>query len=1134
MASVVLKSVGAAVGDAFLPGLGGSLLGGLAGNLGGIVDSQLGLGVTVTGPRLENLSVQDSRYGAGIPIVYGNARIAGNVIWSTDFIETQHTSTAGGKGGGSVTTKTYTYSVHCAVGICAGPIAGINTIWADTTVIYQDGTWVSDLFDGVGIYLGSDDQAPDSFMESVIGLGAVPAYNGLAYIVFDNFQLAGFGSRIPNLTFEIAAAAETDAPSCLGQTELSFSQRSSSMKNGTMMPIVLQSNGTNVQKVLIGGVTVSGTTAAFTAVETYVLGETPSPQDAVSSDTFPITTPFADSAWALSPDERFVAFYIQSSTTLSHSFALYDRETEAFGPVLSRTMDRTSTCKQIAWLDSQRFVIDDVESGVRGVRVFARSGTAVVDLGFTGLWGANSAASSALLGGAQFASYADGLLAFNLVSSSKAWRARTLVWRNGALELGDAYAVSDSLALGTGSGPHAQLLRTGDDELTLVYNTVLYTCLMSFEPSDTGVVITRPWQKLTPSFGTGTTTFPVVFGKTILLVQTGTMSYNYLISDVTLDDGSFTVAVDAAEVAGIDNDYTVFAALKLNSARLLFLATGTSSYTFKQVALFSRCASDSVAVVLEDILFRAGYASEDVDVSALANTAIQGYVLQEPLSARKAVEPLQTFAPFDLIETGGQLRAILRGGDVAVSVPASEWRAALEDEEQPAPLLLTRAQEIDLPLEVALDVIDPARNYEVNCQRARRLACAARTVQKISLPIVCSAAAAKKVAETKLYTAWAERDMVRLSLSRAWLALDPSDVIDIGLDRPFRIASVVLKGGVVTVEGFYSYASALESAAAVDDDDNTASASLNAPVASSLYLMDLPLLRTADDQPGVYVAVTGCDGWKSAEVLRSSDGASYAAFASVSAAAVGGMATSILGDGSPYYCDNANTVTVQVIAGELESCSWEDMSNGANAALLGDEIIQFQNATLTGPGLYTLSRLLRGRRGTEDACASHALGEAFVLLDTTSVAFVPDTLSDRGRSFSFRALSTGQSLSDAKDYTFAYGMKTLCPLAPVHLRAVRSALGDVTFSWVRRARLDAEWVDYIDVPLDEISEAYALSILNGDETVRTFSDLTEASATYSAAQQSEDWGAAIPASFSVSVCQISDRYGCGAALTAVL
>src|SRR3984957_3317895 len=115
MASVILRSVGAAAGNVLLPGVGGAFFGVVGAATGGLIDNRLGLGASVTGPRLDNLSVQDSRYGAGMPIVYGNARIAGNVIWSTDLMQTAHNQTVGGKGGGSSeNVTTYTYSVHCA------------------------------------------------------------------------------------------------------------------------------------------------------------------------------------------------------------------------------------------------------------------------------------------------------------------------------------------------------------------------------------------------------------------------------------------------------------------------------------------------------------------------------------------------------------------------------------------------------------------------------------------------------------------------------------------------------------------------------------------------------------------------------------------------------------------------------------------------------------------------------------------------------------------------------------------------------------------------------------------------------------------------------------------------------------
>jgi hypothetical protein len=1137
MASVILKSVGAAVGNMFLPGLGGALLGGLGGALGNIVDAQLGLGTTVTGPRLENLSVQDSRYGAGIPIVYGNARIAGNVIWSTSLIEAQHTSSVGGKGGGAsgVSETTYTYSVHCAIGICAGPIAGIATIWADSTVIYQNGVWTSGIFDGVSIYTGNPAQAPDSFMQSILGAGNVPAYRGMAYIVFDNLQLANFGNRLPNLTFEIAAAAATNNPFCSGATGLAVSQRTQSVQNGSMMPIVLQSNGAEVQTVAIGGYVPNGSTATFIAATCDVTGNTPALLTTATSASFPASSPPADSAWAVSPDGRFVACYIQNSLTVSHSFAIYDTQTQTFGTIYSATLASSSVYKQIAWIDSQHFVIDDVAGNVRGLHVFARAGMNVVDLGFTGLWGPGSGSATSTFYGAQFMPYADGLLATTFVANTKALQACSLTWRNNHLSVGAIYTVASNLPLGSGSSMHARFLNTANGEWTLLYGTVLSFSLMSFEPSASSAVITRPWQTITQNFGTGTTNFPVFYGDRLLIVQNGINGANYLLSEVLLNNGSFSLSVNAANISGIPDTYNDFCAIKLDSARLLFLAQGGASNAFKQVAIFERNALGSVAAILTDILTRAGYAPNDFDVSALSAALIQGYVLQDPMSARNAIEPLQTFTPFDLIEASGQLKAVLRGGTAIAAVNAGEWRGAFENKPQPPPLLITRAQEMDLPREVDIDIIDPSRNFEVNCQRARRLASSAQTVQKIALPIVCNAETAKQMAETKLYTAWAERDLVKLNVSRAWLALDPADVIDLGSGTLLRIASVTQSGGLIKLEGFYSYASSLSSAALADGGQNVA-ASGNAPVSSVLYLLDIPLLQTGDDEPGVYVAATGLPGWKGASILRSSDGTAYTTLGSLSMASVAGIATTALPNASAYYMDNANAVCVQVTQGNLSSCLWTDLTNGANAALLGGEIIQFQTATLAGPGLYTLSNLLRGRRGTENATTPHAVGENFVLLQPGSAVYIPDTLSDRNKTFDFRALSTGQNLSDAQDYVFTYGMKTICPFAPVNIKGTRSlgTSGDLTLTWTRRARLNAEWVDYIDVPLDEPQELYEADIMNGPTIIRAFTGLTAPAAIYTAAQQTSDWGGNIPPAFTVNIYQVSARYGNGIAATAVV
>lgn len=186
------------------------------------------------GPRLQDLNVTSSTYNKSIPKVYGNMRLAGNVIWALPHREsfTDETEEVGGKGGGSseVTTRTYHYHGRFAVGVCEGPIECIRRIWADGKVIYDQAassTTMSytqqvynDLTDewetvtgtyntggpydnNIRIYTGTSDQAVDPFIEAYVGAGSTPAYRHLVYVVFEEIPLEKFGNRIPNLEFEV-------------------------------------------------------------------------------------------------------------------------------------------------------------------------------------------------------------------------------------------------------------------------------------------------------------------------------------------------------------------------------------------------------------------------------------------------------------------------------------------------------------------------------------------------------------------------------------------------------------------------------------------------------------------------------------------------------------------------------------------------------------------------------------------------------------------------------------------------------------------------------------------------------------------------------------------------------------------
>jgi hypothetical protein len=110
---------------------------------------------------------------------YGRARIGGQMIWSTRFLETTNvsyentSSNSGGKGGGggggggggSVQTNvTYSYFANFAIGLCEGSIAFLRRIWADGSEL--DLTTLP-----IRIYSGGEDQEPDPLIVAKEGGG---------------------------------------------------------------------------------------------------------------------------------------------------------------------------------------------------------------------------------------------------------------------------------------------------------------------------------------------------------------------------------------------------------------------------------------------------------------------------------------------------------------------------------------------------------------------------------------------------------------------------------------------------------------------------------------------------------------------------------------------------------------------------------------------------------------------------------------------------------------------------------------------------------------------------------------------------------------------------------------------------
>ena len=237
MATILLSaagaSLGASVGGSVL-GLSMSAIGRFAGAMAGsAIDRRTirtdqhiigGGSETVHTGQMNRFRLTGAGEGRPIGQVFGRMRVAGQVIWSSEFEERIITTTgtqvstqtqgapSGGKGArreigitttttaNTTVTQSYAYTISIAVALCEGEITSVGRVWAD-------GVEISISDHNMRVYTGSKDQLPDPKIEAVEGSGKSPAYRGTAYVLFENLHISDFGNRIPQFTFEVIRGA---------------------------------------------------------------------------------------------------------------------------------------------------------------------------------------------------------------------------------------------------------------------------------------------------------------------------------------------------------------------------------------------------------------------------------------------------------------------------------------------------------------------------------------------------------------------------------------------------------------------------------------------------------------------------------------------------------------------------------------------------------------------------------------------------------------------------------------------------------------------------------------------------------------------------------------------------------------
>ncbi|MFQ6017934.1 MAG: phage tail protein [Kiloniellaceae bacterium] len=1070
MASLVLGVVGTAIG--------GPVGGFIGGTIGGYID-QLIFGPkdrVIEGPRLNDLKVTSSAYGRPIPLIYGRMRVGGNVVWSPGIKEHRIEETEGGKGGPEITTVTFKYTASFRINYCAGPIAEILRVWADGKLILDRTgsdapiTGVTDPDLGVPAirdYFGTESQDADPAEQADKGVANAPAYRGLAGQVFQDLPLANFGNRIPQVTAEVTVTAIDEFP------KTTISPTGPGLTFAAYQP----GNRTYISHNGIGDfsrIDVVGQRELINASP----GDGPDFPAVDAEGNYYSDTEFSVNLWKIQK-------YDGTTFVLLSEIAMVDPFTGGF------------IASSVGWTLARVFgglpLPDGTRVGELIVFLEAGNSTEVVVAEEPGTvinhYDAPTALSS---GGAGIT--VDGERHAWIFSSNVAGSPQneTILYR---IEPGSGNLVETHTLPG----------ETADH--------------ITYEPSTNSIILGKM-----STAGSGSLIRWDIDTQTIearlddLTMSTGTRNESAFWNGPTGGrmwiqkdaSGDFT-AYDVVNMTvvreydntdfGLDGDVEFALYDPINHAVIgRDVITGDLIWRY-----LDRASGGDVTVrtIVEDVSSRVGLAAgTDIDATALTDT-LPGYVVDRRMAARRALEPLAAAFTFRGVESDDLIKFPKRGGASVFAIPEADLGAAPGLE---AGILLEerRIQEVELP--EILDVVyaDPAVDYQEMIQQAKRIREAVSTRAGVSVvfPGALTQGQAARIAERLLFLAWQGRDRYRFKLTWEHARLDPADVGTVTKDGVTFTVELLdtdyRADGVVDIAALSEDSVIYDSAAAGAGALGFPPQSVTVPGPSALYLLDTPLLRDADEGLGVYVAAGafGDDSWSGASVYKSTDGFTFTTpftFLAASRNVAHGYAATVLADNEARTWDRANTVTVRLFRGTLSSATEINVLNGSNALLIGDEVVQFATATLNSDGTYSLSTLLRGRRGTEWATGGHAVGDRVVVLSSSTLLkeSLPD--SDLNVKRFYKAITVGGTSDNATIKELVFLGRALMPYSPVDIRgSLGGSPRDWTGSWKRRTRLNGSWRDLVDVPLGEDTEDYELDVLDDGAVVRTITTAASA------------------------------------------
>lgn len=550
---------------------------------------------------------------------------------------------------------------------------------------------------------------------------------------------------------------------------------------------------------------------------------------------------------------------------------------------------------------------------------------------------------------------------------------------------------------------------------------------------------------------------------------------------------------------------------------------------------------DSVSLGLRDVCYKVGLIESEVEADPVLNEIpLRTILKQDGKSAQSFIEELQKTFFFFVRDKGDRLQFIEHEtveSENVIDISLDALDAKEADAEAKELYQQTISDTKSLPSELWFDYLNPDKAYDMGSQPAFNRG--ATHVNQISIrsPVCLTDEEGSKVAWRLLGQTLAQNRKFEK------LMLLPSiyEEIEIG-----GLISLLVSGEKVflqttSIEIGTNYLA--EISAVIYDNFN-----VNRPQTNQYYPqqtvsgqaqarvipLDIPLIKDSDSDLGIYIGVEEIAGnWSEGTIYASIDnGATYFEIADFKGNTITGTVTVPPNNQDPNIIDTGSEIIVELNRDDaLENISEINFFNEQNLALIGNEIIAFQNAELIAPKTYKLTRLLRGLKGTELEI-NHSAQEKFVLLKGNNTTIIRPTgdFTDVGKNVIFKAVHIGQAIDSVTDTAnLTITGEALKPYTPVNPKiTLDTATGDLIISWNLRTRRYGAFKNNVGITQVDVGQTF-IEVFSSTTSVHTASSTTS-EYRYTLAQQTEDFGS-MQSNLTFNLAQASTFVGVGKVLS---